>query len=344
MRPLPAADLGDVLGAVGPLWEDLRGGRLFVTGGTGFVGSWLLESFVRAHDALGLAARAVVLTRDANAFRLRAPHLADHPALGLLTGDVRSFVFPEGPITHILHAASPLPGAPRAAEAAETRDVIVAGTRRALELAAARGVRRFLFISSGAVYGRQPCELALVPEDYPGEPDPADIRAAYGDGKRAAEQACKAAGEAGGMAVTIARGFAFAGPLLPPDGSFALGNFLRDAVAGRTIVVNGDGTPVRSYLYAADMAAWLWAILCAGRPGEAYNVGSEEELTIAELARLVAEVAGGRGVEVRGTTGPGRPAERYVPSTRKARAELGLEARVSLPEAVRRSARWLRGG
>jgi dTDP-glucose 4,6-dehydratase len=344
MRPLPAADLDDIVRAVGPLWEDLRGGRLFITGGTGFVGSWLLESFLRAHDALDLGARAVVLTRDPAAFRRRAPHLADHPALEFLTGDVRWFLFPEGPFTHVLHAASPLPGARTATEAAETRDVIVGGTRRTLELAAARGVRRLLFVSSGAVYGRQPPELARVPEDYAGEQDADDFRAAYGAGKRAAEQACKAAGEAGGMAVTIARGFAFAGPLLPLDGGFALGNFLRDALAGRTIVVNGDGTPVRSYLYAADMAAWLWAILCAGRPGEAYNVGSEEELSIAELARLVAEAAGGRGVELRGTPQPGRPPERYVPSTRKARVELGLEARVSLPEAVRRSARWLRGG
>jgi dTDP-glucose 4,6-dehydratase len=344
MRPLPAADVGDIVRAVGPLWEDLRGGRLFITGGTGFVGSWLLEGFVRAHDALGLGARAVVLTRNTAAFRHRAPHLVAHPALEFLAGDVRSFVFPEGSFTHVLHAASPLSGARTGAEATETRDVIIDGTCRAIELAVARGVRRFLFVSSGAVYGRQPPGLARVPEDYAGEPGADDVHAAYGVGKRAAERACQAAGEAAGMAVTIARGFAFSGPLLPPDGSLALGNFLRDAVAGRTIVVNGDGTPVRSYLYAADMAAWLWAILCAGRPGEAYNVGSEEELTIAELARLVAEVAGGRGVEVRGTPGPGRPAERYVPSTRKARAELGLEARVSLPEAVRRSDRWLRGG
>jgi dTDP-glucose 4,6-dehydratase len=344
MRPLPAADLDDVVRAVGPLWEDLRGGRFFITGGTGFVGSWLLESFVRAHDALGLGARAVVLTRDTAAFRRRMPHLAAHPALEFLAGDVRSFVFPEGSFTHVLHAASPLPGARTGAEAAETRDVIIGGTCRAIELAVARGVRRVLFVSSGAVYGRQPSALARVPEDYAGEPGADDIRPGYGVGKRAAERACRAAGEAGGMAVTIARGFAFAGPLLPLDGSFALGNFLRDAVAGRTIVVNGDGTPARSYLYAADMAAWLWAILCAGRPGEAYNVGSEEELSIAELARLVAQEAGGRGVEVRGAPSPGRPAERYVPSTRKARAELGLEARVSLPEAVRRSARWLRGG
>jgi dTDP-glucose 4,6-dehydratase len=343
MHPLPAADLDDVLRATEPLWEGLRGGRLFLTGGTGFFGSWLLESFVRADDALGLGARAVVLTRDPDAFRRKAPHVAGHPALRLLAGELRSFPFPDGPFTHVLHAASPLPGARTAAEAAETLDAIVGGTRRVLELAVTRGAGKLLYVSSGAVHGRQPPGLERVAEDCTGGPPLDDFRSAYGEGKRAAELYCRAAGGAAGVAVTIARGFAFAGPHLPLDGGFALGNFLRDALARRTIVVSGDGTPYRSYLYAADMAAWLWTILIAGRPGEAYNVGSEEALSVGELARLVAEAAGGCGVEVRGTPVPGRPAERYVPSTRKARQQLGLAARVPLREAVRRTAEWLRG-
>ena len=337
MTPLPTRDLEHVLRHMSPHCEDLRGANVFLTGGTGFFGTWLLESLVHASDALELHARVTVLTRDADAARARLPHLAGRQDLAWLAGDVRTFAFPAAEFTHVIHAASPIARSFTPAEALDVLDTIVAGTRRVLELARVCHARKLLFTSSGAVYGRQPPELTHVPETFAGAPALDDPRAAYGEGKRAAEWLCRMHAARDGFDVKIARGFAFVGPRLPLDGPYAIGNFLRDALRGGPVVVSGDGTPYRSYLYAADLAIWLWTILLAGRPGVAYNVGSEQAVTIAETARRVCAAVGGGAVEIRQTPAPGRPAERYVPSTALARTELGLGENVALDDALRRT-------
>ena len=207
-------------------------------------------------------------------------------------------------------------------------------------------MRRLLFVSSGAVYGRQPPELSHVGEEYLGAPDPCAPGSAYGEGKRAAELLCSLAARETGMEAVLARCFAFSGPYLPLDAHFAIGNFVRDALEGGPIRVAGDGSPIRSYLYGADLAVWLWTMLAQGKGGHPYNVGSERTVSIAELAQTVARVLGvAKGVEIAGRTVPGRLPERYVPSTRRAREELGLSETFELEHAILRmaeEAQWRR--
>ena len=338
-----APDLDRVLRSTAPLWESYRGARLFVTGGTGFFGGWLLETLALANARLGLGAHATVLTRDAAAFRARRPHLAGDPAVSILEGDVLSLEPLDASFTHVVHAATAASARLNAEQPALMFETIVEGTRRVLEVARRSGARRLLFTSSGAVYGRQPPELSHVPEGWPGAPDPLAPGSAYGEGKRAAELLCALHGAAHGFEAVVARCFAFAGPYLPLDAHFAIGNFVRDALRGGPIRVQGDGTPFRSYLYGADLAAWLWTLLARGRGARAYHVGSEAAISVGELAHAVARVLRVEaGVEIARPPAAGAPAERYVPSTRRTREELGLAETFTLDESIRRMADFAR--
>jgi len=332
-------DLERSLATYRPALEALRGARLFLTGGTGFFGCWLLETLAFAADRLGLDVETVVLTRDPERFRAKRPHLAGHRTVRLLRGDVRDFSPPPGPFSLVIHGAAPAGARASPETARELRETIVEGTRRVLGATRGWGVRRLLLVSSGAVYGRQPAGLARVPEDHGGMPDPADPASAYGEGKRAAESLCVLHGREAGFDALMARCFAFVGPYLPLDGPFAVGNFIRDALRGGPIVVTGDGTPRRSYLYGADLAGWLLTILARGAHARTYHVGSEADLGIADLARLVARIlAPGAEVRVLATAIPGASLERYVPSTARTRAELGLAEGLGLEDAIRRTA------
>jgi nucleoside-diphosphate-sugar epimerase len=313
---------------------------VIVTGGTGFFGCWLLETFLWANDHLRLNASVVVLTRDGSAFARRVPHLASDPAVTLHHGDVRTFEFADGAFSHVIHAAADGTHVLTHHDRLRMFDTIVHGTRHTLEFARRSRAKRLLLTSTGAVYGRQPAELTHVPEDYAGGPDPADPAQSGAEAKRAAEMLCAVYADAD-LQPTIARCFAFVGPYLPLDVKFAVGNFIRDALRGGPIRVSGDGTPHRSYLYAADLAIWLWTILLRGQSMRSYNVGSAAAVTIHELARVVAQNVGtGLSIEVAHQSIAGMPAERYVPDITRAEAELGLRPIVDLADGIRRTVAW----
>lgn len=336
-----AADLDHVLLHTEGLWDDLRGQRLFVTGGTGFFGCWLLESFLWANERLKLGAEMTVLTRSPEVFAEKAPHLARHPAITLQSGDVCTFMFPDGQFSHVLHCATEASAALNRDNPLGMIETVTAGTRRALEFTRVCGARRFLLASSGAVYGAQPLGLSHVSEDYLGAPDCSRAASAYSEGKRLAELFGAVYAKKYGLEVLVARGFAFVGPYLPLDTHFAVGNFLRDGLSGGPIEVGGDGTPFRSYLYAADLAIWLWTILLRGTPGRTYNVGSEDAKTIAEIAEAVADCfSPALPVRIKTAPAPGAAASRYIPSAQRAKSELGLETWIGLEEALRRTLRW----
>ena len=336
-----SSDLDHILAHTENLWDEFRGRRILITGGTGFFGCWLLESWTAANDRLGLGAEAIVLTRDLEAFRTRVPHLACHPSVCLHQGDVRDFEFPEGPFSHVIHAATPSHAGTRDDRPLAVFETIVEGTRRTLEFARQKGAGKFLLTSSGAVYGRQPGDFIHICEEYPGGPDPVDVRSEYGEGKRVAELLCALFHQHYGLETKIARCFALVGPYLPLDAHFAIGNFIGDGLSGGPVRVGGDGTPYRSYLYAADLVIWLWTILIRGELCRPYNVGSEVDITIGDLARRIAEHFG-VGCEIARESVPGKTAERYVPSTRRADDELGLKPWISLDEAIERTAQWHR--
>ena len=334
------ADLDHILTHTRDLWEEVRDQRIFITGGTGFFGCWLLESFAWANDKLRLDAEALVLTRNYESFLKKAPHLATNPAIKFHIGDVRDFELPTGEFSHIVHAATETNVKLDNPTPLRMFETSTEGTRHTLEFARHAGTKKFLLTSSGAVYGKQPPEMTHIPEEYTGAPDPTDPNSAYGEGKRAAEMLCAMYSKMYGIHTKITRCFAFVGPYLPLDSGFAIGNFIRDALQGKPIQVKGDGTPYRSYLYAADLAIWLWTILFNGQSGRPYNIGSENDLTIQELSNIVAKAFPCVDVQIAKKIVPGKPAERYVPSTRRAQTELGLKIVIQLSEAIKRTVQW----
>jgi nucleoside-diphosphate-sugar epimerase len=341
--PLSDTDLDHVVQHTRPLWEEARGARIFLTGGTGFFGAWLVQSFLHANSRLDLGASLVVLTRDRDAARRRLPCLAEGPSVALHPGDVKDFSPPGGTFDFVIHAATESSRQIHAGDDRHMFDTILDGTRRVLAFAREHHARRLLLVSSGAVYGRQPADIDRLSERFWGGPDVWDSRSAYAEGKRAAELLCAIEAGLGAVSTCAARCFAFVGPHLPLDAHFAIGNFIGDALAGRPLHVRGDGTAIRSYLYTADLAVWLWTMALSPAATGAYNVGSTQPISIEETARLVASLcAPSTPIVIGARPEPGATPHRYVADTSRAHRELGLRQLVSLEDAIDRTAAWHR--
>lgn len=336
-------DLDELLAVQPSPWEKLSKANVFLTGATGVFGRWMLESLLWAVKKLGLTTTVTALVRNPDAWSQAVPHLANHEAVKIVTGDILSFNFPSGHFSHFVHLAAP------AAKIQNSNplyafDLILTGTRRILDLAVATGAKRFLFVSSGAVYGRHFKEIEFIGETCREAPDPLAIdTSAYDEGKRVGELLCSLYRHHYGLETISARCFSFIGPFLPLNEHFAAGNFIRDALTGGPITVNGDGTAVRSYLYFADLAWWLWTILLEGKPGQAYNVGGEEPVSVGELARLIANFYSPPiPVIISQEAKSDRILSRQVPDVSKVKQELKLYSRFDLKESINKTLYWYR--
>ena len=311
--------------------------KFLVTGGTGFFGKALLRHY--SSQEFVSSSEIVVLSRNPDLFLASYPEFIGHSSITFLQGDIQQRdSLPWGnSFTHVLHAATESTIGP-SLTLLQRYDQIVDGTRNILDLAVTTGARRFLLTSSGAIYGPQPADLTAFPEDWPGSPPLAELSTAYGQAKRAAEHLCALVGEQHGLETVVARCFAFVGADLPLNVHFAIGNFIRDALTADAINVAGDGSPLRTYLHQSDLAHWLFILLERGRPGQAYNVGSDEVISISALAHLVRDIlAPHKPVHILGQPDPGAARNRYVPDIHKAQRDLGLNVTIPLADAIRRT-------
>jgi dTDP-glucose 4,6-dehydratase len=341
-HPIVEQDIAQVAQTVGTSLDRLRGKRLLITGGTGFIGTWLLETISWLNERWDQPCRVYVPTRSPGRFIRKVPHLV-RTDIVLLAADVRAFEYPDDRCDMIIHAAAPADPRTLDRDPLGVAMIIVDGTRRVLELAAHKQVESFLFVSSGAVYGLQPPELERVPEDYVGGPDLANPRSAYGEAKRYAEVLCTSYYEKFGVPIRIARPFTFIGPYQDLDAGFAVTDFLKEGLQGLPLHIRGDGTTVRSYCYASDMVVALWQVLLNGAVGRAYNVGSDEPISILDLARMVVSaLAMPVDIVVSRKPVPGHKSPRYVPDITRGRSELGLVPTVGPDEALRRTLQWTR--
>ena len=333
-------DLEFILSASQDVFKSLKNAKIFITGGTGFIGCWLLESLRYADINLNLNIEATVLTRSHQSFINKAPHLAQYKNFKFIEGDVCNLKNINGDFTHIIHAATDASAHLNEHNPIKMFNTVVEGTRHVLNFATEKNPEKILFLSSGAVYGQQPWELEKVPETWLGAPDCLDAKAAYAEGKRAAEMMCAIYAKQMGLHISIARIFALLGPYLSLDIHFAAGNFIRDAMQGKPVIVSGNGLPCRSYLYASDLTVWLWHLLQRGEANKAYNVGSDESVSIKSLAETTSSVLANGEYQILGANDGGWNLGRYVPDTNLIAQQLGLHKTVSLEQAIQRTALW----
>ena len=327
-----------------PLLYSLQGSRMLLVGCTGFVGQWLTSvlSWANVHQHLGM--HLFVLTRSPRALLARMPHLSDHTDVTLVEGDITELTPQSVPPFDIAVHGANLPDDGTANWAARHCATALTGTERLFRVAGSHGCTRVLLLSSGAVYGCGPLsEGDVFREEHASLERRLREPSLYGETKRFLELYATALGLQYGMAVPVARCFTFCGAYLNMNVTNALSSFLIDALNGHDIVVNGDGTPVRSFMHGSDMAVWLLTLLAQGEHGIAYNVGSSRAISLRELASKVAVLAGhNSAVRVMGKVVMGNAPSIYVPDTNRIRAAHGVTEQVSLDEGLRATLAWLR--
>jgi len=340
MNQISNEDLKEIVCQTSSLFDQdfVKGSGLFITGATGFFGKWLLESFIRLNNELGLDSTIYALSRNPEKFLRQYPHFKHEKAIKWLEGDIRTFAFPPISVDYIIHAATDADAILNLKNPLLMLDTITEGTKRVLAFAnGQKELKAFLFTSSGAVYGKQPENVAHVKETDSFYIDINNPESAYAEGKRLSELYCSVFARECAIPVKIARCFAFVGPHLPLEKHFAIGNFVHNVLFNQDIVIKGDGTPLRSYMYATDLIIWLITILLKGKVGYPYNVGSDQSISIRDLAILVnGYQTNKRDVIILGKNN-GQLLEQYVPDTSRCRNELNLHVRVGLDESVQRT-------
>lgn len=339
---IPRDDLDIILSKVGENWKQLNHQRLLLTGGTGFVGKWLLSSFLHANRELSLRARAVVVTRSLSEFLRQFPELLSYADIDFVESDVKTLKLPASlGCTFCIHAATDVA---KTVTPYEVIDTAYLGTRRVLDQMPSTVATRILLLSSGAVYDKASANGEKMAEILTYAPSTQLPASAYAYGKRLSELTTSIHRDLNPLSETvIARLFSFIGPHLPLDKQFAIGNFILSALNGQPIRVNSDGSALRSYLYSAELAEWLWTLLFQGTNGEIYNVGGDESIAIKDLAYKVRSLVNRSvDVEIRGEHKAFRLTDVYVPSVSKIKNELKVRSRVSLDGSIIKTSQWIK--
>jgi UDP-glucuronate decarboxylase len=320
-------------------WSEFEGESIFLTGGSGFFGSAFLYSLLESNKKRNLNINVTVLTRSVNSFKAKNPKIANCSFINFIEGNVINFDFPNEKFSKIFHLAT--------TSAFETFNgesqlkkykTLVDGTERVLQFAVFCNADKVIFTSSGVVYGELPQGMKSVKESYSGAPDTSLPSSALAQGKRSAEFLISYYADLYGFDYVIARCFSFVGPFLPLELHYAIGNFVFDALYNETIKIKGDGTPLRSYLDVNDLIIWLLRLTSTACKHKIYNVGSDQSLTILDLAKKIRNIISPeKEINILGdlTHSIGNfSRDYYVPNIDRAKNELALEVWIDIDKAI----------
>ena len=340
---LVRSDAESVLSSRTELLRPLAGSHIFVSGGTGFLGTWLLELIAVLNERHDFRLRVTVFSRKARAFAAGCPHLGSQPWVRFVDGEIRYLAELPRETQYVVHAAALTDRRLFASHPTAVAETNSLGTLRLLQAACLlEDVRKIVVLSSGLTYGTLPRELATVKEDFMGSVRCDDVNAVYAESKRFAEVLAHCAISESKLPVVMLRPFAFIGPYQSLQLPWAVTDFLRDSLNGSSIRIMGEGNTVRSLMYASDYAYWTLAALARGKARATYNVGSPHPIDLLSLARMITqhfspppEILTNVGQSSHETT-------RLVPCVEKAQRELGVGVTVSLPDAIQKTITWHR--
>jgi nucleoside-diphosphate-sugar epimerase len=308
--------------------------RVVITGGAGFVGSHLVDRFLRdGHEVVAidnLCTGSLENLDDAS----------ENSRLTFVRADASLPLPVRGNVDLVLHFASPASPVHYARLALETLAVNSTGTANACDLAERTGAR-LIFASTSEIYGEP--AVHPQPESYWGNVNPVGERACYDEAKRFGEALVTTRVRRGSVDGRIVRIFNTYGPRMGPDDGRAIPNFIAQALAGRALTIYGDGRQTRSFTYVDDLVEGIVRLAALdGARGAIVNLGNPEEVTIGDVAGAIAEAAG-VGLQLEYTRLPPDDPSRRKPDIAHARALLGWEPNISLQAGIDRTLAWWRG-
>jgi nucleoside-diphosphate-sugar epimerase len=272
--------------------SQLDGASILVTGATGTIGSFLVDLLILHNKKRHLGIKIYATSRSLKRLKDRFD-AAKTDDLIYVEHDICKPISFDFPVDFVIHAAG------NAHPSAFCNDPVgtiwgnISGSYNLLEYARTHGAKRFLYLSSGEVYGQGDLSLDAFDETYSGAVDPTAPRSCYPASKRAAENLCASYTAQFGLETVISRPCHTFGAGMTDTDSRATAQFFRNALKNEDIVLKSAGNQLRSYCYVADCASALLTILTCGKSGEAYNIANPNaRITIAGLAEIIAKTAG----------------------------------------------------
>jgi UDP-glucuronate decarboxylase len=292
-----AEDVASIVERSRSALAELAGATVLVSGGAGFLPSYLVDALAAANDrVLPEPCRVLVVDNLLTGVASRIAHLDGRDDVRFLEHDLTEPLHLDEHVDYVVHGASIAAPPWYRRYPLETIDVNVGGTRQLLELAREHGSRSFLYLSSSEIYGDPPPDKVPTSEDYWGHVSSTGPRACYDESKRLAETLCMTYHQLYGLAVRLVRPFNVYGPGLRLDDGRIVPDLMRAALAGEAMTLYSDGRATRSFCYIADFVAAIPHLMLPDVPSGPYNVGNDEEITIRRCAEIVDELAGGPGV------------------------------------------------
>ena len=323
------------------LLKGLRGKNLFITGGTGFLGTWIMELIRVLNEDYEFNTNITVYGRNCQKFVCRWPHLANLSWVRFQEGDIRYLVDIPKETNYVIHAA-----ALQDRRLYNSQPTIVAetnsiGTARVLKACLLlESLEKFLLLSSCLVYGTQSWDIDSIREDYAGPLRCDQVKSVYPESKRMAEIFVHSALSESKLPLVVVRPFAFVGPYQSMQLPWAVTEFIRDSSKGGPIRIMGDGLTVRSILYASDFAFTVLAGLVQGKAGATYNIGSPEPVELLKLASLITQFFKPVPEILTRVGQVGLERNRLVPNMDLATAEIGFRMTVPLIAALQKTIDW----